>query len=224
MTAVCTAAVRLPDYLASAPAGASVQHRRRYIYWTLTEPGRIHRNDFHWAHLTVTERTPWSGEPLWLGAGRRSSASSAVRQSFTDMARAAMHAEIVPAVARYGFDRLWTELTRTPTTYRSPATARAEADEAARTAEWWRLKAELVEMHQAGVVEFEAVPQDETRYGQRGHMVRVARAHQSRFTTEYPAARALVDGVQVGWVLDTADLVPLDDVLRSPTPTTGATP
>lgn len=205
--------MRLPSYLPANPT-AHIEYRKRLIAWTLTEPGELHRNRYQWAHITVHEQTPWRGEPLSVRAERRTSTTSYARESFTDAARQKMHAEIVPVVARYGFDRMWTELSRNVSAFRSAHAARAEAVEARRTAEWWDLKAELIEMHEMGAVEFVPVDDDSARHGRRRVTVRVAHPHQQRFSHEHPAARVMCESDQVGWVLDSGELVPMDGVIR----------
>lgn len=197
----------LPDYLPEQ-AAATTQHGRRVIAWTITDPGEIHRNQYRWARIAVTEREPWKGEPLWLSAQRRTSPTSHIASSFTDKARDRMHTDIVPVVARRGFTAMWLDLHRSPSRWRSAEQARAEADDAALVVEWWRAKAELLDMHTDGLLDF--LPVERVPLGEHPVTVRVCRSHDRQWTHEHPVAAAFLDGEQVGWMLDSGELVPTE--------------
>jgi len=198
--------LRVPAYLEGAAMHAHVEHRCRLVSWTL-DAGEIHRNQFQWANISVRERNPWSGEPLDVW-GSRCTSSSFARGYFTDAACELMRADILPGVARFGFDRLWMGLSRQRQAYHCAESAWREVEVARRTAEWWELKAELYEMHEAGVTDF--VPLDRSELCGGGLVVRVTRAHGQRFSSEAVAARVRVGGEHVGWVLADGGLVPLD--------------
>lgn len=210
MTAA-TPTLTLPDYLLAAGAPSTcIQYGRRHIGWTLTEPGELYRNRFDWAHIEVYEGYEWRGEPLHVRTQRRTSAASHVRPGFTDAARTRMQAEIIPVVARYGFDRLWTELSRSVPSFRSASNARAEAAECRQIADWWDLKAELTELHELGVTEMRLVDRDE--HG-RAMQVQVAHPYGRGMTHEPVVGEILASGERVGWMLRTGELVPNDELL-----------
>lgn len=206
-----TLTLPLPEYLndAGTPT-AHIEYGCRHIGWTLTDPGELHRNRFTWAHIGVREGVEWRGEPLYVTTQRRTSDTSYVRTSFTEAARVRLQAEVVPVIARYGFDRLWTELSRDISGFRSATAARAEAAEARRVADWWDLKAEVTEMHELGVTELKLIEKDPHI---RTAQVRVAHPHGRGTTYEPVVAEVVANGERVGWMLRTGGLVPNDELL-----------
>ena len=195
----------LPDWLEGKAASAGTDYGKRYVAWTLHRPEQmvLFRCTFSWAWITVTERQPWRGEPLWLSAQRRIE-DPAGREPFTDRAREAMAREVLPVLARYGFDRYWLELHRA----KGGADRSLDlADEAEAEASWWRARADLLRMHSAGMVDWSPCP--EPPLGERQFSVPSYNSHgAARRGHEYPAAQGTVNGEVVGWMTKTADLIP----------------
>lgn len=203
-----TATLNLPGPLATARAGAHQEYSRRTISWTLPDAGTWHLCRYEMAWVTVTEEVPWKGEPLSLWAHRRTSSNGA-RESFTDKARKAIAAEVIPVVARYGFNCLWVELHR----LKSTDGPRARAEQAAAEAVWWRQSADLHDMHALGLVEF--VPVTDADRGERRDLtVKVVPEYHGQGHHLPVAARAMVHGEQVGWMTTSAQLIPMSTVLR----------
>lgn len=194
----------LPAILEGVPMGAHTEYGKRLICWTLPEPGELYRNRYEIAWIDVTEREPWKGEPLWLSATRRHPGASG-RVPFTDLGRDALHADIVPQIARHGFGDLWLALHRT-----KGSGAAEEAARAHRVASWWDQKAALDDMHQLGLVEF--VPIDQREHP-RGLRKQIAEGNRGTTSTDV-GARAFVDGVSVGWMTTRGELIPNDGILR----------
>jgi hypothetical protein len=141
----------LPALLEGARLAAHTTNGRRVLCWTAPGPGRWHRCGFDRAWVEVTEQQPWRGEPLHLTAYRRLPGTITTRERFTARAQTALAAEIVPAVARHGFDRLWLPLHRR----HDRQALHDRAAQAEREAAWFRYRAELAELHAAGLVTFE---------------------------------------------------------------------
>jgi hypothetical protein len=99
----------------------------------------------------------------------------------------------LPVVRDYGFDRWWIELHR-----HSEDIAQAE-----QVVEWWKACAELDAMHIEGELSLEAIGD---------HMPSVTVYNRYSGSGRVDAlARALVAGVQVGWLLANGALVPVED-------------
>lgn len=196
----------LPSPLAGATACAGTSYGKRSINWTISEPGEWHRNRYSMAWVEVTEREPWKGEPLSLWPTRRPPDATLARESFTEKARAAIQAEVLPIISRYGFSRLWVDLHRV----RRTADMDTAVNRAAAELDWHRQQRDLHEMHQAGDIEF--VPLAIERG--REQRVAVVPRYRGDSSTNAVHARAIVHGEQVGWITDHGDLIPLEDVLR----------
>jgi hypothetical protein len=204
----------LPDYLALVDAAdvyPSTDYGRRSISWTLRPPGGVlHRNTYCWAWLTVREDVAWRGEPLHLLTERRAEEHT-MRDNFTSKGREALAAEILPPLARYGFDRLWTQLHRLRV---RPDGATRQAESLAADAKWWAHAAELQQMHADGALEF--IPLPRLEIGKREPMVRipVKPGYHSSFAT--PACKALLGDEQVGWMTTEGEIIPLDHTPGAP--------
>jgi hypothetical protein len=192
--------------------GAWLEYGRRQVTWTLRGPGKWHLNSWSYAWIDVHEERPFAGEPLSLWATRRID-DSASRVSFTDKGRAAIKAEVLPVIARYGFDRLWMELT-------AAKAAASDFDRPIREAEarveWWKMKRDLGEWMAAGELQFIGHDTDPVTGGHGEHRVRIARDyHHGGFETDATLARAMHGGEHVGWLLRGGEVVPLADVLEA---------
>jgi hypothetical protein len=193
-----SAALTLPAPFDQADLGAWTSYGRRQIALTLTTPGTLHRNAYVYAWIEVHEQVPWRGEPLYLTAQRRTDEAHS-RESFTAAARDAMHATLVPVIARYGFDRLWLAVHRTRT-----SGADARALEARRVAAWWDRAGELERCHADGVLDFRPRDGDD-----RIRCCSAGRLGDPEY--EVMAAEALLHGERVGWMTRSGRLVPLDE-------------
>lgn len=200
--------------------GATTRYGKRLVSWTVAQPGSLFGCRFEWACFEVVEREPWRGEPLYLyGAERRTAHGGSMRSSFTERARALASEALVRPLARYGFDRYWTELHQARAARDDGVTEKGYRDDAERIARWWAAKVTLQEMHADGLLTFRPVPRPEV--GKRPEN-RVAKApgpgegswYGSTTATVMASAWAL-DG-QVGWMTDRGELIPLEDVLRPP--------
>jgi hypothetical protein len=192
--------------------GAWVNSGRRQIVWTILTPGTFARNGFAMAWVTVTEELPFRGEPLTVTAERRVDGDGP-RGWFTEAGMKALRATVLPAVARYGFDRLWTELNRNR--------HGADVDRTIREAEaklvWYRDRKALVEMHEAGLVTFDRQGFHEglaTTVAERDTPgIQRTVEYEGRLGWTHVMARAVVDGEQVGWMDTGGGLIPMGDVL-----------
>jgi hypothetical protein len=201
----------LPAPFDQVDIGAHLDRGRRSLTWRLEGPGQIVRNGYEMAWFDVTERDPFRGEPLWLSATRRPlGRSNYGRQGFTDAGRKALSEFVLPVIARYGFDRAWTELHRTKAAKIVEAAAAGE-QEALWVAGWWRTQAELAHMLADGLLRFEVV--DET-YGRWPTVAVMDRS--GRRDRQDVVAAAMLDGEQVGWMTRHGDLVPLEDQMQRP--------
>jgi hypothetical protein len=195
-------ALVLPSPFDMAEVGAHTEYGHREVTWHLREPGELHRNRYDMAWVEVHEQEPWRGEPLWLRASRRTAPGGWSRVPFTDAARASLHKLLVPLVARYGFSRLWMEHRNTRAAGELEHYRSAE-DDALTEARWWNARRELAEMQSDGFVD--AIPvRDE--FGHRPTECRIY-GDRSRHW-ERVAARAVVNGEQVGWFTVKGELVP----------------
>lgn len=198
----------LPAPFDTAITAAGVDHSRRYIGVTLDTPGTIARNTYQFAWLQIVELEPWRGEPLELRhAQRRQHEGSYERSPFTSRARDLIRSQLVPAVARYGFDRWWSTLWQAG---HSPEAGAATADEARRIVGWWERQSELVALHHAG--DLVIVP---TIDGDRIRSQPVPTGPRGRDYV-HVMGRAMHRGAHVGWFTDRADIIPTRDLLDPP--------
>lgn len=208
-----TETLRLPDYLADASQGAWVEYTKRTVTFQLLLPGRIYRNDFDTAYFAVREQTPWRGEPLSLiTAQRTQKRNGGSRESFTGAACDRIREDLVPTIARYGFDRLWQEL------YRDRMLANADkreqdAAERQRIADWWRQLGYLHDVIAIGVAQLRPRPPvDPTKHAQRVPVLQ----RDMRPTYETVACDIYVEGELVGYFTTGGTAVPLPSVLEAP--------
>lgn len=192
----------LPEPLDSAPIGAHVTYGRREVSWgPIYGPGEIERNRYAMAWFDVTEDRPWVGDRLRLTGQRRTDETYA-RHAFTEKARAALEARVLPQIARYGFDRLWMEV-RTAHAANGIEGARRAAEEAEKDAAWLRALADLHEMHASGLTEIVRLPLD------AWETVRIVPTYRGGPTSAKAAARVLLDGGLVGFLTSEGGLVPV---------------
>lgn len=205
-----TNTLALPDEMAHADMYAGAEYGRRVVAWTLRDPGSWYRCTYSIAWLTVTEREAWRGEPLSLTTQRRIG-DNTERVPFTDKARQAIAADLLPRIARYGFDRLWLEGHRAREGDGSGSLARSA--EARREAAWWEMQAVLAQMHADGLLTFRPLPQADG-YG-REQRVRVVPAYRGGSGTEPVTARVVgPDGDEIGWVTTGYSLAPNASILE----------
>lgn len=195
--------VRLPAPFDGVPIGH--MSGARFVEWALTEPGQLHRNRYHAAWVEVREGAPWRGEPLHLSAYRRVTEGSWSREPFTEAATKALHAGIVPLIARYGFDRLWRECCQV-----GGGNVRGGIDDAERYLAWWRDRGELVDMFEAGMVDLVPVDDQAGMFTRGERIPPVAVYHHVASSVSYRevSARVMVGGEQVGWMTRSGELVP----------------
>lgn len=195
--------IKLPAPFDTWKLDAHIERGRRKICLDSPEPGSIYRNPYERAHLFVAEEAPWSGECRWVWSERITSKESYVRHPFTDKAREAMRAAILPPLHRYGFDRLWNELWSPyhESFDREIAVAKASV-------KWWEDRADLTNMHAAGLAEFKPVEHDWTRHPKQ---VRTLGAHNGRdWDWAHVTAEVWVAGQHAGWLTDGGRLIPFD--------------
>lgn len=178
---------------------------RRSLTWTLhvKDGATFARNQFVWLWCSLTEDRAMSGEGVRFQAERRT-VDLAQRSYLTDGARDTLHNTLSAAVARYGFDRLWSELAAADLARNS--THRAQAVLADRRAAWWREAADLVELWAADRLDFKPVEQDPTGRPHRGVRTPGDRGN----SRETPLASATLNGECVGWLLPQSGVVPGD--------------
>ncbi len=196
---------QLPAPYDTAQASAGLEYRRRHITLTLTGPGQLHRCAYELAWLTISEREPWAGEPLWLSATRRAPGDTWSRILFTDRARTALAAQLVPVIARHGFGTWWAQLHQA-----RPVDHTRQADTAAGIATWWTDRQDLTDWYAAGHVHLTPITGDD-----RPRVLTVDPGHRSITSAEI-AARAWRDGEHVGWLTTDGALIPLDHPIRIP--------
>ena len=194
----------LPGHYDGAVASAGWSGGRRVLTWTMDGPGMLHRCRFGRVWVEVCEREPWRGEPLAVWASRTMPDGSGwARHPLTDAALAAVHAELVPLVARAGFDRLWRA------TWEPGAVHGGSVQAAEDYLAWWRDREVLTDMWEAGVLDVVPVEREEHWMGARGPQVRVWHGPGVSADTRETSARLLADGAQVGWVTTRGELVPV---------------
>lgn len=149
---------------------------------------------------------------LWISAERRP-ANDGPRDSFTDAARDRIHTQVVPAVARYGFDRWWNEVHRATIAARSVAN---EADDAARAARWTAARIEVRDLYAAGDLEVHPLPSAlvTTTHEREARRKAVLEHGTTRATMKPVMAELRFAGETFGWLTDDGDPIPLDDDLR----------
>lgn len=192
-----------PDFLTGFERASIFEHSRRVISWSTMKPGEILRNSFQAAWVEVWEMEQWKGEPLWLGASRRTSNSSYVRSGFTDRARKTLHEVIVPAVARHGFGRLWEQGFDPVKGYSD-----RQLDEAEKYLLWCQQRRELEELFREGMIELRPVSRQAN--GRTHQQVSVYHGIRTNGSLQSVSAEARLDGEQIGWLTDRGVLVPLD--------------
>ena len=210
MTATTVLGFAAPAPLdAATSVGAWTEYGRRKVSWSIIAPGVFARNNFAMAWIEVVEDVPFRGEPLSVRAQRRIDEHSP-RESFADTARTRLVEAIVPAVARYGFDRLWTEVHRGR--HRPSGSGRAVARAEAVLA-WHRNQVTLVEMHADGLVTFDRVGFHEgtawTTTQRDSPGLQRAVDHDGRVGWQAVIARAVANGEHVGWLDGHTRLIPL---------------
>lgn len=188
---------------------------RRVITWTLpiVEGRKILGNLAAWAHFTVEETSNYSGEAGRAYGQRVTVWTGGSRDNFTDAASKRIRTDLISAVNRYGFERLWNELHRAAAD-KVAESHRDQAAQARRAADWWDRQAWLVEMESLGLLVHEPIHRD---LNTRETRVSVASAHSPYGRDSAPViARLFLDGEQVGWVTIDHTVVPDDAILRAP--------
>lgn len=183
-----------PIGLPSTERGAWICYGKRKVSWRVVEPGVLHRNAYEMAWFEVVEREPWRGEPLWLSGTRK--VGESWREPFTTKSIEKFSKELLPAIAKYGFGRLWTETHR-----EKPDRTEPEIQELEEAVRFHREKAELEEMHRAGLLEFLPLPQDK-------RLPSVGVPHLGRTSWDRVVGRVMLDGELVGWVTEDSHIVP----------------
>lgn len=182
--------------------GAQLDRGDRQISWTIREPGKIAGNAFVYAWFDVTERQPMKGEPLWFAATRRRGENH-MRESFTDKGREHLAAIVLPAIARYGFDRLWTEI-HSAASAGVDYSGRIAAAEAALA--WFRTASDLAEMHGLGLLDFKPPTK---RADGRGYRVKVY-GHDGHTDYVDVVADAYLGDEKIGYLVRYGEIVPID--------------
>lgn len=195
----------LPAPYDTGELGAWTEYGKRKVSITLKEPGSLHRNLFSMCWIDVTEQKPWRGEPLWVSGQRRPPDSDLARQSFTDAARKAIAAELLPVVQRYGFHRWWCELHREKGD-RAAQEGRSRAEESAKAQRWHTAHAELGELYADGVVDPVALPP--TPVGERARRLAYIE-YDGRWGYAEAVARLMLGEEQVGWMTSDGKLLPM---------------
>lgn len=198
----------LPAPFTGCEIGAHLEHGRRQLTWRIEGPGQLARNGFEMAWFDVAERDPFRGEPLWLSATRRPLGQESYgRQGFTDRGREHVAHLVLPVIARYGFDRAWSEAHQAKA-HKIIDSAKAGEAEALWVAEWWRAQADLAHMLADGALRFRACEQGLGRWPTVAVMDRAGRRDRRDVV-----AAALLDGEQVGWMTRHGDLVPMENMI-----------
>lgn len=179
--------------------------KRKVAFSVIDQPGVFARNQYQSMWVDIEEREPWRGEPLWVSPSRRPPGTSFAREPFTEPARKAMSDLLLPVVARYGFDRWWTELHQG--SKRMAANEQALEDAVA-IVDWWRRRNELAEMWSMGLLSARPIVRDTYR---RGPMVTQLRTYGRGTDSNLvaPVAELWADGGQVGWLTEDSEVVPL---------------
>lgn len=204
----------LPAPFDTVTPGPYFDYGKRTVCWSLRTPGVLHRNQFSMAWFDITERVPFKGEPLWLSATRRPPDANHARVSFTDSARAALARQLLPVVARYGFDRWWTEL------HQAKTAAMADGNNLGRThavkvVEWYDVQAELVAMHADGMLEMRPLTVEQaTRAHGNGYTVDIPQSRGTTTCSQRAGGSLWLNGEQVGWLGTDGTLLPPQGLLR----------
>jgi hypothetical protein len=198
--------------LAAAHLSARMERGRRAVRFELAEPGNLYRNAYERAWLDIEETDTWSGEVRWVSTERVLPGGDWARERFTNKGREAIQAVLVPAVNRYGFDRLWTELFTTAR-HRGGDCA-AMADECERRAAWWKARETLQQMAADGLAAF--VPIQREQWGREQTVATVGPDHRHDWAPVVAQVWAL--GEQVGWMTRGGQLMPDEAILRDDRP------
>ncbi len=203
-----TATFTAPPWLDGARTSASFEYGRRQVCWQLELPDpetkTLHRCRYMALFVTVSERVAMKGEPLWLRVQRRETDLSPWK-SLTEAASKAASAELLPAVARYGFGRLWDEVHRQSRGYSMPDASTHVAELEAEAA-WWRRRGEVQADYLAGM--FDVVPVKPANGGSRLPGVSIPYHPHERPRWEHVVADLVLDGEVVGHLTDHAHVVP----------------
>lgn len=201
-----------PEWLdPDVQVAASYTNGRRCITWTFhrDDNRKLLGNQAAWAHVTVREEEALRGDKLFAYAERRIDYNGQ-RDNFTERASKKLRGDIVTAVARYGFERMWTELHNRNADDRATH-ARDMAEYARRAAAWWEAQADLVDLDALGLLVVDPI---ERNYNVRQPTQTIANRHSPYGTDHTPViARLLHDGEHVGWVTDSYELVPDEAIL-----------
>lgn len=207
-----TQTLELPAYLDGAEVFAGAYSSGRQITWTLKldEDRKVLGNKAAWAWFTVQEVREHANEAD-RAYGQRRITDHGERLGFTDAAAARIRTDLLSAVNRYGFDRLFRELhakgddDRTDTAFSNAAKAR-------RAAEWWDQQAWLIQINDLLVRE--PLPNG---LNDRAVMQQIAspdRPYGDGYATVI--SRLLLDGEHVGWVTTDHTLIPNESILKPP--------
>lgn len=207
--ATLSAALELPAYLDGASVNAAAYSSGRQIAWTLpvVEGRRVLGNIAAIAWFRVDEVRVHANEAA-RAYGERRITLDGPRVPFSAAAAERIRADLLSAVNRYGFDRLFRELDRERDDQRTN-TALAHAEKARRAAEWFQHQAWLYQL--GDLLVREPLP---TGTGQRPTVQRIASPYQPYGDGHATViARLLIDGEHVGWVTDEHTLVPDESIL-----------
>lgn len=197
------------------PFGAYIRHGRRSVSWRFHhhDGHELYRNAAAWAWFTVAELRPFTGEPLSVQSERRMLDHGPL-EPFTDAAQRRIDEAVLPAVARYGFDRWWRDLHAGTVDARSYATAR---DDAHRAAAWHDDLIELRATYATGLVDIRPLPAGmATTTAERDARRRSIIEHgTTRVTVTEVMAELRLDGDLIGWLTTAGDPIPLDDKLST---------
>jgi hypothetical protein len=201
----------LPAPFDTAAPYAALEYGHRCVSLTLHQPGTIARNQYAIAWITVRELQPWRGEPLQVLTERRRT-MDAQRESFTTAGRQAVAAMLLPAIARYGFDRWWTDNHRRKIEDHDRCADQAGA--ARRAAAWWDQRAMITRGYAERYLDTRPIPAYELA-GRRELTQRIVAA-DGRLIREPVIARIVMasDGEPVGWMTKAGDLIPDDRILE----------
>lgn len=204
----------LPVPFAECRPGPYFEYGKRTVCWSLKAPGVLHRNQFSMAWFDITERQPFKGEPLWLTATRRPPDANHARVPFTDPARDALSRTLLPVVARYGFDRWWTELHQAKTTAMADSNERGRAH-ALQVVAWYDVQAELVAMHAEGLLELRPLTTEQASRGHgNGYTVDIPQSRGTTTCSQRAGGSLWLNGEQVGWLGTDGTLLPPQGLLR----------
>lgn len=207
--ATLTAVLELPGYLDGAEVRAAPHSTGRQIAWTLPhdENRKVLGNKAAIAWFVVEETRVHANEAD-RAYGHRRITYDGPRESFTEAAAKRIRTDLLAAVNRYGFDRLWTELHRNGDDTRTNI-ALANAEKARKAAVWFERQACLIELR--CIVTIEPLPQG---IGHRPPVQRIATPHQP-YGDGYATviAKLTIDGEHVGWLTNEYVMIPDEGLL-----------